>query len=245
MSFTRSRVRKLGEKLPPFVEKNNKQYWETIEKQYKSICGDLQGPNMYRYGRQITGGNQEFMEAVSFQHYLEMQKLLSYEEARKRVASLSGEAGPVLLTPEDYLLGVFDMVGELMRFSVTAIATNGKLPVGKPQTQESSKAEPQEPGADPMEVDEPESSAPVKGRPRDVLSDLRELRLHLEMFEPVLGSPFADDVSKKMEVMQQCVEKVEKALYGLIVRQSEGEVPRGWVPDLREDNRGAREVEGY
>lgn len=33
----------------------------------------------------------------------------------------------VLLTEEDYLLGLFDMTGELMRYGITGIAT-GRLP---------------------------------------------------------------------------------------------------------------------
>ena len=246
MSLTENlRVRKLGERLPPFVGKNNAQYWEMIEKQYKAISSDLQGLNAYRYGRQITGGNQEFMEALSFQHYLETQKLVSYEDSKKRVAELSGEGGAVLLTPEDYLLGIFDMVGELMRFSITTMATNGKLPTGKPHVEQKDEkdGQSQDLDVDHMEVDgQTPPPAQTDNKPRDVLSDLRELRLRLEMFEPPPKSPFGDDVGKKMGVMQQCVEKVETALYGLIVRGKER--PKGWLPDMQQDRRGA-EVESH
>jgi len=235
-------VRGLGQPVPEFVTKGNAQNWETINKQYQQIAADVQGLNTFRYSGQITGGNQEFMEALSFQHYLETQTLISYDDAKARVASMSGSAGPVLLTPEDYILGIFDMVGELMRFSITAMATNGKLPEGRAKKafkrkQESNDDE----NADKMEVDE-QAPLPNDGEaPRNVLSDLRELRLQLEMLEPSGGSRFATDVYKKADVMRECVDKVEKALYGLTVRGTER--PKGWVPDGREARRA--EVESF
>ena len=226
-------MRTLGQQVPAFVTKGNAQYWEIIENQYKHIAADVQGLNAFRYP-QITGGNQEFMEALSFHHYLETQTLISYDESRERVAKMSGSAGAVLLTPEDYILGIFDMVGELMRFSITAMATNGKLPAGKPKKEQQAIQE--DPAADRMDVDEQTQDE----EPRTVLSDLRALRLQLEMFEPG-GGKFAADVRKKADVMRECVDKVEKALYGLTVRGTER--PKGWVPDVREERRP--EVESY
>ncbi|KAJ4293208.1 hypothetical protein N0V90_008490 [Kalmusia sp. IMI 367209] len=233
-------VRTLGQPVPPFVVKGNAQYWENIEKQYQQIAADVQGLNAYRYP-QITGGNQEFMEALSFHHYLETQTLISYDDASTRVASMSGSAGPVLLTPEDYILGIFDMVGELMRFSITAMATHGKLPAGRPKKEAKFKKDLHEDqSADKMDVDEQPSASNPSEEPRNVLSDLRALRLQLDMFEPS-GGKFALDVRKKADVMRECVDKVEKALYGLTVRGTER--PKGWVPDMREERRP--EVESH
>ena len=224
--------------MPPFVAKGNAQYWEIIEKQYKSIAADVQGLNAYRYSLNITGGNQEFMEALSFQHYLETQTLVSYEESQARISTMSGEGGAVLLTPEDYILGIFDMVGELMRFSITAMATNGKLPAGRPKKSGKMESKPED--GDKMDVDEQTPVSTRNEEPRNVLSDLRELRLELEMLEPS-GGKFGSDVRKKADVMRECVDKVEKALYGLTVRGSER--PKGWVPDIREERRA--EVESF
>ena len=122
------------------------------------------------------------MEAAIFQHYLTTGTLLTYEDSVEQLRTLGGEGGPVQLTVEDYLLGVFDMTGELMRFSITTMATDGKLP-----SLESSDAA-------------------------------------------------AED---KMDVMQTSVEKVEKALYGLVIRGRER--PKGWMPDL--DSGPRRDVE--
>ncbi|KAH7079094.1 Translin [Paraphoma chrysanthemicola] len=242
--FTLQRVREVGKPVPAFVTKNNAQYWKIIEDQYKAISADLQGLNAYRYSHNITGGNQEFMEALSFHHYLETQSVIPQEEAQARITSMcAGPDTPVLLTPEDYILGICDMTGELMRFSVTSMATNGKLPAGKQTSNKRIKQDPSsEDTGDKMDIDEDSSALPEPQKPRTVLDDLRAIRLQLEMFEAPGGSKFAHELeTKKMPVMRECVDKVEKALYGLTVRGSER--PKGWMPDMGGDRRA--EVESY
>jgi hypothetical protein len=170
------------------------------------------------------------MEAATFQHYLETLQLMSYEEAVSQVAELGGEGGKVTLTPEDYLLGIFDMTGELMRFAITAMATSGKLPGGEPHAEST----PQRSSTSAQQT----SGAPS----RNILTDLRELRALLEKLNVPYGTRFGKDVSKKMGVMQTCVEKVENALYGMVVRGSER--PKGWLPDLNQGP-GGEEIEGY
>lgn len=230
--FALQRTREVKQTITPKIQKDSEQYWDAIHKLYKNVSSDLQGLNAYRYQRQITGGNQEFMEALTFQHYLETQELISYDESAKRLAQLGGDGGAVLLTPSDYILGVFDMVGELMRFSITAIATSGQIPTSSSQAD----SDTQMTGVDTKDIAQDPGS-----QDRDVLTDLRNLRIHLEKLDASTDGSFGRDISKKMGVMQVCVQKVENALYGLIVRGSER--PKGWVPDL---NTGPREeIEGY
>lgn len=149
------------------------------------------------------------MEAVTFRHYLETQTLLTYEGAREAVP-----AG-VHLTEDDYVLGVCDLVGEMMRFGVTRMATEGVLPRGK--------------GG------------------RDILRDLREVRVGFEGLDLGSGvgggSSLRREVGKKMEVMRSSVEKVENAVYGMIVRGRER--PKGWMPDLEGEERGREAGESY
>jgi len=202
------RVRTLKEPIRPNVAKSIKQHYDTIEAQLTVIAKDLQGINAYRYSRQISWGLQEFMEAITFQHYLETQRLMSYQEAQARVKAMTNGQN-VMLTVDDYILGLFDMVGELMRFAITVMATSGELP---------------------------------SKDGHDVLSDLRELRASLESLETNKGSWFSLDVGKKMPVMQECVEKVEKALYDLMVRGAER--PKGWMPEM-DESRGREEIESY
>ncbi|KAF2088733.1 Translin [Saccharata proteae CBS 121410] len=230
-------VRKLNQKLPPHVAKSTDPYWQTIRTAYASISPDLQGNNAYRYARNITGGHQEFMESLSFQHYLETQKLISYEESCAKLAELGAEGGAIMLTPEDYILGIFDMVGELMRFAVTAMATSGVLPGGEARRQ---PAQSEQKDDDKMDVD---ATTEDKEERRNVLQDMRELRTLLEGLDASSDWKFNSDVEKKMGVMRTCVEKVENGLYGLIIRGRER--PKGWMPDLGGERRGGDEVESY
>ncbi|KAF2765689.1 Translin [Teratosphaeria nubilosa] len=214
--FTLQRVRSLAQPLPGHVHKGNKQYYDKIAEQLTAVVRDLQGLNTYRYARQISGGCQEWMESASFQHYLEFGEIISYDAAVKQLQAISKPAPKpkdtrpdlptpdthtndapqtedigVDLTPEDYILGIYDMTGELMRFAITAMATSGSLP-----------------------------TLPNSPSNRNVLTDMRALRSALEALETGSG-PFAKDAEKKAEVMRQSVEKVEKALYGLTVRGAE------------------------
>lgn len=148
------------------------------------------------------------MEAISFEHYLRNQTLITRDEAAATLPE------GVALTGDDYVLGIFDLVGELMRFAITTMATTGSLP-----------------------------SSEEGSEKRDVLQDLREIRMVFEGLDTSScgGTGLGKDVEKKMEVMKTCVEKVETAVYGMIIRGRER--PKGWVPDLTED-RGAA-VESY
>ena len=163
-------------------------------------------------------------------------------EQGNEMAFLAGESPVVPLTPEDYILGICDMTGELMRFSVTSMATNGKLPAGRAKATPVSKSPA---GDDHMEIDSLPSGAPStapSSQPRTVLDDLRAIRTQLEMFEAPYGPKWVSELeTKKMPVLRECVDKVEKALYGLTVRGSER--PKGWMPDVSSDRRA--EVESY
>ena len=142
------------------------------------------------------------------------------------------------------MLGIYDMTGELMRFAITAMATSGELPSPEPSVE--SEAQGDGPSAakvaksavgDAMEVDAAASTAAPK---RNILTDLRQLRSALESLNTSGTGSFGKEADKKAQVMRQSVEKVERALYGLIVRGAER--PKGWMPDLNESR--AVEVEG-
>lgn len=193
------RVRQLAVPIPSKVAKENAPRQQQIEDLFTSIVPDLQSIDAWRYQRNITGGIQEYIEAISFQHYLETQTLITHAQAQSKLP-----AG-VTLPEDDYVLGLFDLVGELMRFAITTMATDGELPRGV-------------------------SSDEGGGEARDILTDLRVLRTCFEHLDTTAAGGMKRDVEKKMEVMRTCVEKVEGAVYGMIIRGRER--PKGWVPDL-------------
>ena len=216
-----SRVRLLNSPIPANVSKENTPRQATIDELFTSIAPDLKDINAWRYQRQVSSGVQEYMEAVSFQHYFETQRLITFAEAQSKIP------GGVALTEDDYLLGLFDLVGELMRFAITSMATNGELPGASSSS----------------------SSQTTGHGSRDILSDLRSIRTHFEALNTSSsngvgsGAALGREVEKKMGVMKTCVEKVENAVYGMIVRGRER--PKGWVPDLQDEEKGRETVESY
>jgi hypothetical protein len=152
----------------------------------------------------------------------------------KKVRELDAEGQGVGLGYEDYVLGIYDMTGELMRFGITAMAMNGALPTPSPASAPSATSH--APATDAMQIDPPQQQS----HQRTILTDLRQLRSALESLNTSSTGPFGKEADKKAEVMRQSVEKVERALYGLTVRGAER--PKGWMPDLS-SGRGV-EVEG-
>ncbi|KAF1817306.1 Translin [Eremomyces bilateralis CBS 781.70] len=237
--FSLQRTRELDQPISPPIKKTIDPHLDNIKAQYNGICSDLQGLNAYRYQSNISGGHQEFMEALSFQYYLENQALIPYETAVSSLNSLVEGANKITLTVDDYILGIFDMVGELMRFCITAMASTGKLPARSKPRRSTSKNTLQH--SDRMDVDDGAGDDVGDNEQEgNVLSDLRQLRVALEALDVPRKSWLENQVRKKMGVMQTCVEKVEKSLYGLVVRGAER--PTGWMPDINEaerlENRG-------
>jgi hypothetical protein len=205
------RVGKLGEKIPTSVleGKDFAQHMTTIRDRFGAVASDLSGTNAYRYQGQISPGIQEFVEAVLFQHYLETDEVLSPADCAELVPSR------IRLGEDDYVLGLFDMTGEVMRYAITQMAT---------QTHS--------------------SLDPSDGQPgqagRRVLMLLQSLRTTLESLVVRGNVGLAKQISTKMNTTVASVEKVEKAVYSMTVRGREQ--PKGWNPGL-EAPREVREVD--
>lgn len=183
-----------------------------------SIAGDISGINGWRYQRQISPGIQEFIEAFSFERYVQRQQLVSLQDV---VEALPKE---VLVTEEDYLLGLYDLTGEMMRFAVTALATGGAATTNSRNMD--------------GPADEEDDKGGLLGSQTALVVDLRSMRAQFEGLNIPRRHGVMKDVHKKVETMQASVEKVEKAAYGVLVRGRER--PGGWVPDL-----SAPEVESF
>ncbi|KAJ5712203.1 hypothetical protein N7493_008671 [Penicillium malachiteum] len=208
--FALQRVRTISTPLPPKIAQENQVRLDQIRALFTSIIPDVTGINSWRYQRQISGGIQEFIEAISFDHYLRTQQLISLSESQ---AWLPNE---ILLTEEDYLMGLFDLTGEMMRFAVMALSS------GNATQKQSSEAEGSTDGNKKL----PHLSDTQSG----IVVDLRSMRAEFEALSVPRRANMLRDLVKKVEVMQNSVEKVERAAYGILVRGSER--PSGWMPDL-------------
>ena len=140
-----------------------------------------------------------------------------------------------LMTDDVWFMGLFDATGEMMRWAITAMATRREIPGAI------SRENPPR-GIDMNDTMDVEKDARPVGTGQNMVTDMRELRAALETLD-FKGSSLERDAAKKMEVMRTCVEKVENACYGLIVRGSER--PKDWVPTAGEDGPRPEPVEGY
>ncbi|CAI6090381.1 unnamed protein product [Clonostachys chloroleuca] len=113
-------VKQLGKGIPPGTQKDVDLKLEEISKLLTSVVPDLQSLNRYRYSYSLRC-LEEFVEALSFLHYLRHQTLISKGEADAAMPA------DMSLTPHDYLFGVFDLFGEMMRFATVTTAQMGEL----------------------------------------------------------------------------------------------------------------------
>ncbi|WEW59624.1 hypothetical protein PRK78_005103 [Emydomyces testavorans] len=207
-------VRKLNTTIPKHISKENADRFTQINNLFKSIVPDISGLNAWRYQSQLWA-IQEYIEALSFQHYIETQQLITLEEVRR---SLPPE---VLVTESDYVLGLFDLTGEMMRFAITTMGAGGG---GGCPRDTMTRANVDGPS------DESGSALSRRSSADGITVDMRELRAMFEKLNVSRNHWPMKEVNKKMETMRTSVEKVEQAAYGLLVRGKER--PDGWVPDL-------------
>ncbi|KAK7694361.1 hypothetical protein QCA50_001547 [Cerrena zonata] len=95
-----------------------------IQNMFAGFSHEVKGDRFWRYQRAVSPGLQEYIEALSFTHYLDTGRLVSYDEVQKSLSDNEGnQYFPLPL--EDYLLGLSDLTGELMRFAISSIPHRG------------------------------------------------------------------------------------------------------------------------
>ncbi|KAL4641347.1 translin-associated protein X isoform X2 [Arapaima gigas] len=176
-----------------------------VRQKIKQIAEELLGEDLYQFHKAFTPGIQEFVEAVSFQHYIKHRTLISLEDINARLVFLqegkSEATGPSAdpqgmqelafqVTPTDYLLGVADLTGELMRMCISSVG-NGDIDT-----------------------------------PYQLSQFLREIHDGFSY----IGNTGPYEVSKKLHTLRQSLGKVEDACYTLRVRGSE--IPKHMLADV-------------
>ncbi|KAF8058274.1 Translin [Lyophyllum atratum] len=95
-----------------------------VQDVYANLKSELAGDRFWRYQRQVSPGLQEYIEALSFAHYLEHGSLIPFDRVQQTLCDADGV--PYFpLTISDYMLGLSDLTGELMRFAISAIGRRG------------------------------------------------------------------------------------------------------------------------
>lgn len=197
-------VRKLNQPLPDRLKADVDERMKEIAAHLATIEEDVAGMNRYRYPLICL---EEFVEAVSFSHYLQHQMLITPSQAQEILPA------KIELTSPDYVFGIFDLTGEMMRFATAVTALMGSMPGSATKSTPDEKSD---------------------GDNRTILKDLQDVSSMLHICPPVGGKPYA--YSKKVSIMDEQVLKVERLGYGITVRGSER--PKGWMPDLDEAGTG-------
>ncbi|XP_058507226.1 translin-associated protein X [Solea solea] len=162
-----------------------------VRQKIGQIAEELRGEDIHQFHRAYTPGIQEYVEAVSFLHYIRQRSLISLEEINARLVFMRSEkdaaesAGAQVLTfqvtPSDYLLGVADLTGELMRMCISSVG-NGDI---------------------------------------DTPFQLSQFLRQIHDGFAYIGNTGPYEVSKKLHTLRQSLGKVEDACYALRVRGSE------------------------
>jgi predicted translin family RNA/ssDNA-binding protein len=120
---------------------------------FKAIARELKGEDPYQYMRAYSAGLQEYIEAVTFHHYLTSNSLPSWSKIQgdltytdkevitegEGTSTATGEESTVVtcssgspdedgsfkmhISPVDYILGVADLTGELMRKCISNLGS--------------------------------------------------------------------------------------------------------------------------
>lgn len=98
---------------------------QQVSKLLRRIAEEIVNEDPTRYRSAYSIGVQEYIEALSLYHYWKEDSLLSYPTAQAHMTFHDDNDQPLvlLLNPFDYLLGLTDLTGELMRVAVNSVGT--------------------------------------------------------------------------------------------------------------------------
>jgi len=110
--------------IPPEALREGSAKMDEVKALFVQVSKELVGQPFMRFIRNFGDGLQEAIEALSLLHYIKHGTLIKYAEVQAFLSSPSGE----ILFPmpyTDYLLGVSDLTGEVMRFAIVAMSIKG------------------------------------------------------------------------------------------------------------------------
>lgn len=175
--------------IPAGILSEVSKYEKQIKELLQNASVELQRANAWRYQRNISGGMQEYVEALTLRFYLEHRYVPNWTQTQALV-------GPIELTMADYILGIADLTGELMRRAIAALAS---------------------------------PSPEALDYTRTIARCLRDLTLQYRLLDTSSHAEGLRELSKKIEVMDASLRKVEVGIFDRCIRGSEK--PAGWVAE--------------
>ena len=98
-----------------------------IKELFKKIAMELLNEDCYQFIRAYSPGLQEFIEAYAFWFFLKYGKVVSFQEVCEELKFNSKTDGgesvvlEVPIPPAEYILGISDLTGELMRLAINSV----------------------------------------------------------------------------------------------------------------------------
>jgi len=212
------------------LEEANTRLQEVRENLWRQVAKEVEKEDHHQYLRAYSAGLQEWIEALSFYHFLRNNKIISYEEVSMQlvfeesnnvnaenetdtpadtitmsteepIETSENQTEPSFVTipPSEFILGIADLTGELMRNAINAL------------------------GAGNMEV---------------CFTLLEILQCMAEGFGQIDKKDAPRDFGQKLWTLKQSCKKVEAACYAISVRGSE--IPKNHLADIfvkRDDER--------
>ena len=94
---------------------------------WRKIAEELRSEDDYQFIRAYSPGLQEWVEALSFYHFLRHGVIISYQDtaAQLRFSPLDTESSSLAVSvpQSEYVLGLADLTGELMRNAINALGS--------------------------------------------------------------------------------------------------------------------------
>ncbi|OXG18452.1 hypothetical protein C361_04577 [Cryptococcus neoformans Tu259-1] len=188
-------------------EREIAEVFKTIRQELSDArAGESWTSGFWKWRKSITPGLEEYIEALSFMWYLQHGGLVPLDNVQKALSDENGEP-LIFVTPEDYILGMSDLTGELMRY-----ATNGMFKMSK-----SSQDYPLQvsSGKELNDVNPPEALGTGDHEtPLSICDFVRTVKTHFDAVNP----DAIRQLSKKQEETQRSLEKIEKVCYALRLR---------------------------
>ncbi|OWR54721.1 putative translin associated factor X [Danaus plexippus plexippus] len=110
------------------VKEANERLDKLIKGPIKSIGFELEHSPAYLHSRAVTAGFQEYIEARTFCSIMESKVIIGWSEVQKEftydIKNDDSERSLVTMLPQiDYMLGLADLTGELMRKAINSISS--------------------------------------------------------------------------------------------------------------------------
>ncbi|XP_050351456.1 translin-associated protein X [Nymphalis io] len=111
------------------VKEANERLQKLTKGPIRSIGLELENVPAYLHSRAVTAGLQEFIEARTFCSLMESKVIITWSEVQKEFQYMVKEGDEeervvvTLLTQTDYMLGIADLTGELMRKAINSISS--------------------------------------------------------------------------------------------------------------------------